>query len=271
MDRKDFKNLTVKYLFFFSAIFCCLNLSASSIERARVNLDDLYQEIVRRELTLVSRERFDTIDLLAKIIQNEEIEGDITECGVWRGGMSIYLAYAFPQRKFWAIDSFQGFEPLNQCKYDPRGILEERHRDGALNVSEDEVRSTFTSLGLDETKGIEFLPGWVNDTTDPNRCPIQKLALLRIDVDAYSPTLVVLENLFDKVVPGGFIIFDDTCLYETNAAIREFEKRRGINIISMLYDPLGNFVGTLTGSPGLYYRKPKLENTESINDSLKGI
>lgn len=247
----------MKYFLIFAVFFSSVYTQVSSIERNKVNLDEVYNEIVEKKLTMVTRERYDTIDILSKVIHGEGIEGDIVECGVWRGGMSIYMAYAFPEKKCWVCDSFQGFEPLEQCKYDPRGIVDERHFNGVWIALEQEVRQSFREMGLDETKGVEFLPGWVNDTTDPNNCPIEKIALLRIDVDAYSATLVVLENLFDKVVPGGFIIFDDSGLYETQAAIKEFEKKREINIISELYNPLGNFVGSLTGEHGLYYRKPR--------------
>lgn len=223
--------------------------------RAKLSLSEVYQEVTRRNLTMVTKERFETIDRLSAIIQTENLEGDIVECGVWRGGMSIYLAYAFPQKKCWVADSFQGFEPLSQCKYNPMGIVEERHHDGIWIESEFDVRQNFANMGLNSSNGIEFLPGWVNTTTDPKHCSIEKIALLRIDVDAYSATLVVLENLFDKVVPGGFIIFDDTGLYETDTAIRTFEKNRGIEIISNLYSPQGKHVGRLTGEHGLYYRK----------------
>lgn len=258
---------TKKKLVVFLALSIAIysNGSAQLQQRNKRDLSAIYKEIAQRNLTLVSRERYDTIDILSKTIHSEQIEGDIVECGIWRGGMSIYMAYAFPGKKCWVCDSFQGFEPLDHCKYDPRGILVERHHNGYVCIApEDEVKQSFAELGLDETQGIAFLPGWVNDTTDPSTCPIGKIALLRIDVDAYSATLVVLENLFDKVVPGGFVIFDDTGLYETDAAIREFERKRGIHIISELYNPLGNFVGKLTGEHGLYYRKPPAEELPAL-------
>jgi O-methyltransferase len=245
----------MKHFLIIAIFFSSMYTHIFSIERNKVNLNEVYKEIVEKKLTMVTRERYDTIDILSKVIHGEGIEGDIVECGVWRGGMSIYMAYAFPEKKCWVCDSFQGFERLEQSKYDPRGIVEERHFNGIWIALEQEVRQSFREMGLDETKGVEFLPGWVNETTDPSSCPIEKIALLRIDVDAYSATLVVLENLFDKVVPGGFIIFDDSGLYETQAAIKEFERKRGINIISELYNPLGNFVGSLNGEEGLYYRK----------------
>lgn len=245
----------MKYLLCFLCLFSSSYLIAFSTERNKVDLGRIYQQIVQKNLTMVTSERYETIDHLSKVVHREQIEGDIVECGVWRGGMSIYLAYAFPQKKCWVCDSFQGFESLDQSKYDPRGIVDERHFDGVWIAPENEVRQSFAEMGLVESNGVEFLPGWVNDTTDPSTCPIEKIALLRVDVDAYSATLVVLENLYDKVVPGGYIIFDDSGLYETISAIKEFERKRGINIISQLYNPLGKFVGEITGEHGLYYQK----------------
>ena len=73
---------------------------------------------------------------------------------------------------------------------------------------------------------------------------IKKISLLRIDVDAYSATLEVLDELYDKVVPGGYIIFDDTCLHESLNAIKTFFKKR--NIHPHLIDPSNDKVLPLT-------------------------
>jgi len=68
--------------------------------------------------------------------------------------------------------------------------------------------------------------GFVKDSL-PNS-GIKRISLLRIDVDAYSATKEVLDELYDKVEVGGYIIFDDSCLYETADAIRDFFKEQGI-------------------------------------------
>ena len=229
--------------------------------RDRKNLEKVYKHITKNKLTMVTKERFVTIDLIAKYIRYNDLPGDVMECGCWRGGMSIYMAYSFPEKTCWVSDSFQGFEPIEQSKYDPRNKLEERHvPEGwigtGISVEEHKVRKNFLKMGLSEKTNVFFLPGWVNDTTDPLTCPVKELALLRIDVDAYSATLVVLENLYDKVVPGGFIIFDDTGLYETEEAIKEFERKRNISIVANLKDPSGIHVGRFTGQHGLFYQKP---------------
>ena len=38
---------------------------------------------------------------------------------------------------------------------------------------------------------------------------IEKIAILRLDGDWYGSTKVCLDNLYNKVVDGGFIIIDD--------------------------------------------------------------
>lgn len=66
-------------------------------QRGNVDLKKLYKEIKSDQISMVAEESFKTID----IIRNIGIpEGDIAEFGVWRGGMSIYLAYCFQIEKY---------------------------------------------------------------------------------------------------------------------------------------------------------------------------
>ncbi len=63
------------------------SLQASTFcNRENRDLKKLYNEIVEKELTMVTQERYDTINLLSKIITKNQIEGDVVECGCWRGG-----------------------------------------------------------------------------------------------------------------------------------------------------------------------------------------
>jgi hypothetical protein len=41
-------------------------------------------------------------------IDNEGIEGDIVECGVWRGGNIILARFYCPDRVCWLFDTFAG-------------------------------------------------------------------------------------------------------------------------------------------------------------------
>ena len=49
--------------------------------------------------------------------------------------------------------------------------------------------------------GVEFLPGFFNETLGPGSAPhgIDAVALLRVDVDTYEGTVDVLRGLYDSM------------------------------------------------------------------------
>jgi hypothetical protein len=200
--------------------------------------EELIQDLINNKITMVNPNEFNII--LNNYENISKINGDIVECGCWRGGFSIFLSYVFQDKNIWVSDSFQGFQPLKEAKY-PYG--KERHTPqfthnavGPLAISLEEVKSHFEHYGLKDQDRIKFLKGFVKDTLPTSG--IEKIALLRVDVDAYSATLEVLEELYDKVQPGGYIIFDDSCLYETLDAIKYFFKEK--NIPEFILHPITN-------------------------------
>lgn len=221
-------------------------------------MESLIDNIIRGELTLVSKKLFENI--LSFKDQISKLNGDIVECGVWKGGMSIFLSKVFSEKKIWVCDSFEGCQDPKNGKYP---YSKESHVLGQYNGGNvDHVKNNFKKHdALDENR-ISFLKGWVKDTLRPEICPIKEISLLRIDVDSYSATLEVLDYLYDKVVPGGMIIFDDSCLLESNQAIKDFFKLKNLKYV---YDPSDNTEydvfsiepkGTKSGLPcGCYFFK----------------
>ena len=185
-------------------------------------MEELIKKILKSRISKVTEERFKNILNFQEYVNN--LPGDIIECGVWKGGMSIFLAETFPDKKLWIADSFSGFQNLKNAKYYYKN---DRHQKGRMAVSRKEVESNFEKFNIDINK-VEVLEGYVNDTLP--ECSIKDIALLRIDVDAYSATLEVLENLYDKVVEGGLIVLDDTCLPETHRAVKTFLTKKEIEI-----------------------------------------
>jgi O-methyltransferase len=170
--------------------------------------------------------------------QINSLEGDIVECGVWRGGYSIFLSKLFPNKDIWVCDSYEGCQDPSKGNYQYAG---ERHHLGMYAVSLEEVQDNFKSFdALDEPR-VKFLKGWVKDTLPTAN--IDKISILRIDVDSYSATLEVLDELYDKVVEGGYIIFDDFCLPESFNALRFFLKRE--NLLPYIYHPVTDTLKTI--------------------------
>ena len=193
--------------------------------KAITNYDELINDIIDSKITMIWKEIFEMP--LRHFDKISNIDGDVVECGVWRGGYSIFLSHLFSDKNIWVCDSFEGFQPLDNAKYDFKG---ERHTPqfshgacGPLGISLEEVKNNFKVYGLGDDPRIKYLKGFVKDTLPTSG--IEKIALLRIDVDAYSATLEVLDELYDKVQPGGYIVFDDANLVESLEAIKFFLKR----------------------------------------------
>lgn len=200
--------------------------------------DGLIKVLCDGKFTMVKPEYVKSLLNFSKYLNN--VEGDIMECGVWRGGTSIFLSYLFPNRNIWICDSFCGFQPKEENKYE---CSYERHTpefiagaDGAIGVSLPEVKGNFARFGLEEQPRIKFLEGFVKNTLPT--AGVEKLALLRIDVDGYSATLEVLDEMYHKVQKGGYIVFDDSCLFECWEAIKFFLERE--NLPEYIIHPLKN-------------------------------
>jgi hypothetical protein len=218
-------------------------------KRPHRELSTVYDYIIANKLTMVTPDCFVTIDKMLSRSDTADIEGDIIECGCWRGGMSLYLSFAFPDRRIWVCDSFAGFEPI-EARRRTGTHNDHHHATGLPSVNQpqlggwvsltapyDEVKGHFEHHGLTEDCGVHIVKGYVQDSLyTPPIQDIQKIFILRVDVDAYSATYDVLEALFDKVVPGGYIIFDDSGIPCAREAIVTFSAEKEIDITSKLLD-----------------------------------
>ena len=76
---------------------------------------ELIDDLIENNVTMVDHDRFHTILRNSENIQ--KIKGDVVECGVWRGGMSIFLSSLFFDKNIWVCDSFDGFQSLDTATY----------------------------------------------------------------------------------------------------------------------------------------------------------
>jgi O-methyltransferase len=160
--------------------------------------------------TMVGLERLDNLHSIIKDVLETEVPGDLVECGVWRGGATVFMrgalqAYGDAERTVWAADSFAGLPKPDEAEY-PADANNTLWQDDELAVSLDDVRATFERYGLLDDR-IRFLPGWFRDTLPT--APVEEIAVLRLDGDLYESTIVALRALYSKLSPGGYVIVDD--------------------------------------------------------------
>ncbi len=179
-------------------------------------------------MTMVGVKRLDSLQsLMLSAIVDHGVPGDVVECGVWRGGASIFMrgvlvASGQSERCVWLYDSFQGLpKPKDKDDIDLSMFSD------YLGVPLSQVRENFKQFGL-LSERVKFVPGWFKDTLPT--ADVGQIALLRLDGDMYESTRDALENLYPKVSSGGYVVIDDYgAIAVCRAAVADFRKSVGIS------------------------------------------
>jgi O-methyltransferase len=180
-----------------------------------------------RAHTMIGIRRLDNIHECFDNIVKDNIEGDLIEAGVWRGGATIFMAgltKAYGEdRTVFVADSFEGLPKPDEQKYPAdQGDMHWTYKD--LSISFDEVKSNFEAYDL-LCDNVKFLKGWFKDTLPTVQKP---LSMIRLDGDMYQSTWESLENLYKHLSVGGYVIADDWLLKGARRAIEDFRLTNNI-------------------------------------------
>jgi len=197
----------------------------------------------KNAFSMIGAARMRNFRVLTERVISSNVQGDIVETGVWRGGASILAravlaAYGVHDRRVILADSFEGLPPPDKDRYpaDEGSIL---HDYSELAVSAEKVRSNFEKFRLFDDQ-VVLLKGWFKDTMPV--FPSNRIAILRLDGDLYESTIIPLMYLFDKVSVGGWIIVDDYgCIPGCKLAVQDFLSERGLSPELHQIDGVGVF------------------------------
>ncbi len=183
----------------------------------------------QRAHTMIGLKRLDNLQLCLEDVLQNNIPGDFIETGVWRGGASIFMRlllkeYKIKDRTVYVADSFEGLPKPDLSRY-PADENDTHYKEDFLRVSLEEVKNNFKKYGVLDGQ-VKFLKGWFKDTT--KNPPFEKLSILRLDGDMYGSTWEVLENLYDKLFSGGYVIIDDYALSGCRSAVNDFRFKNNI-------------------------------------------
>ena len=123
------------------------------------------------------------------------LDGDFVECGAYTGvGIKTVVDYlggpAFP-KTFWGYDAFE---------HDPSMLNHPmpEHQKGLYK----RVQNKFSGYSQ-----VRLIKGLIPQVFE-NDCP-ERIAYLHIDLNQAPAEIAALEQLFDRMVPGGILILDD--------------------------------------------------------------
>jgi hypothetical protein len=161
--------------------------------------------------------------------------GDLVECGTFKGDMAWVVLQTIGSAhipRFWLFDSFDGFSldySSGEDFPDNPGFLDFAngfYRQAGLYKYVCDRFASFANVTV--VKG--FLPEAL-DAAMPER-----IGFLHIDLNSPRAEIAVLERLFDRVLPGGVVVFDDygwKMFHEQKKAEDDFMHRRGYEILEM--------------------------------------
>ena len=146
--------------------------------------------------TMAGVMRLVNVKFLITSIVSRQIDGDVMETGVWRGGTSIYMhgvlrALGQNNRLSYVCDSFQGL-PSSSYTEDKRKFWNDTPY---LEVSDVAVKHNFATLGM-SSPNIVFVKGFFSKTMPSLRSLHRgNFSLLRLDGDMYESTVVCIQLL----------------------------------------------------------------------------
>jgi len=192
-----------------------------------------------RPYSLVSYGRLKKLWEFLEEIESQKIEGSLVECGVFKGGSGAVMVYkaqkARMKRVVHLFDSFEGMpEPTKKDGLKAVAFAEGKDTGQLKSIEKtvgglEGVKKLFFSRMNLSKEGVYFYKGWFQNTLTKSKKKVGKIALLRIDADWYESVKVCLEELYDQVVEGGCVVFDDYSYWQgCRKAVDEFVKKRGI-------------------------------------------
>lgn len=181
-------------------------------------------------LTMIGIERLDNVHKLLVEALRQDVPGDFVECGVWRGGASLFAKAVLTahggsdRRHVHLVDSFQG---LPAPTTDEGGDKSTWSQMKFLEVPQEQVMASFDRYGLLDSS-VHFWKGYFRYSMPQLRAGISgKIALLRMDGDMFESTMDILFNAYDLVNVNGFIIIDDWHVEECRKAVIKFFELHG--------------------------------------------
>jgi len=176
-------------------------------------INNLTMTSIRAKLNLIEAVNY---------INFNNIDGDMIECGVWKGGNLILMNELNEKdKKIIGYDTFDGhlknqfineenlffnissnfFYKIAQIK----NFLTHKKWNYASIKNVEENIQRFCS----NAKNIKLIKGDITKTLNLEENLPKKIALLRLDTDWYEPTSVSLKKLFPLLSKGGVLIIDD--------------------------------------------------------------
>lgn len=174
-------------------------------------------------------------------VRDKNIDGDIVESGVWKGGNLILSQLLNEKYKLnktvYGYDTFKGMSrpgnlDVQRITGEFAEIRWEKNNRNDYNLwcysGIEEVRENISN-NVSDHDNVKLIKGKVEDTLRLEENLPESISLLRLDTDWYESTKIELEVLYPRLSKGGVLIVDDYGMWDgCRAAVDDYF--RGSNI-----------------------------------------
>jgi O-methyltransferase len=176
--------------------------------------------------------RYSSLELVAQEINKNSIKGNVAELGVFRGEFARHINAAFPNRRLYLFDTFEGFNDVD-VKVETKNKYTKKM---------DDFSNTSIELVLEKMKyrkKVIIKKGYFPETAENVD---DTFAFVSIDADLYEPIYNGLKFFYPRLATGGYIFIHDynnENYSGAKVAVRNFCKENNIP-----YFPLSDAAGS---------------------------
>ena len=173
----------------------------------------------------------DVLERCSEEVFADHVPGDFMEAGVCQGGAAIFMralqiAHGQRHRRTWVADSFAGPPPTTSSAAGVGHADMTGEEQPWMSFDRQTVEEHFRRYDLLD-RNVHFIAGPFHETMPG--ASVDKLAVLRLDVSSYDATLDVMENMYPRLSPGGFVLVDDYGLVKgCREAVDRFRRQMDI-------------------------------------------
>ena len=173
----------------------------------------------------------------AKFVKEEEMVGNVAECGVYAGDFAVYINKYFADRKLYLFDTFEGFSDVDlkvERELNHKAFISgEFNQELNFSVNNEEI----ARRKMPNIEQCEFHKGYFPESAkgiEDNFC------FVNLDMDLYQPMLAGLEFFMHKMSNGGVILLHDYFHPElpgVKQAVKDYELKHGLTLSKI---PIGD-------------------------------
>jgi O-methyltransferase len=177
--------------------------------------------------------RHSSLELVANEINNRKLKGSVAELGVFQGEFAKNINIAFPDRKLYLFDTFEGFNEKDLEIERTRKYSHSQKKDFSGTSIEKVMQKMKYPDNCIIKKG--YFPATTEDVDVE-----EKYIFVNIDVDLYEPIYEGLRYFYPRLEQGGYIFVHDyngTEYRGVKEAVRKYAEEERITFFPLTDHP----------------------------------